>query len=180
MTDQARTDHDLMRAFQQGSVDAFEELFRRYERPIWGYFRRRTADAGRAQELTQDTFLAVLKGAAAYQPTASFRTYLYAIAFNILSADRRRARVAASFDRPAGEAWRPSIEDDVWMRQAVARLDEVDRAVIMLREFEDLSYAEIAGVLKVPVNTVRSRLFRAREALREQLKPVTVAKGHAS
>jgi RNA polymerase sigma-70 factor (ECF subfamily) len=178
------SDQELMLAFQHGSVEAFEEIFRRYEQPIWGYFRRRMADAARAEELMQDTFMAVLRGAERYQPTASFRTYLYSIAFNLLSADRRSTRSAASTSVLGAEARRakaavaPTLDDDLWMRQAVGRLDELDRAVVMLREFEQLSYSEISEVLHIPVNTVRSRLFRAREALRRLLAPETTLEGH--
>jgi RNA polymerase sigma-70 factor (ECF subfamily) len=177
------TDQDLMLAFQRGSVEAFEEIFRRYEQPMWGYFRRRMADAGRAEELMQETFMAVLRGAERYQPAASFRTYLYSIAFNLLSADRRSARSAASSPilaaeaRGARAAVAPTLDDDLWMRQAVGRLDELDRTVVMLREFEQLSYSEISEVLHIPVNTVRSRLFRAREALRRLLAPEPTLEG---
>jgi len=177
------TDQELMLAFQCGSVEAFEEIFRRYEQPIWGYFRRRMADAARAEELMQETFLAVLRGADRYQPTATFRTYLYSIAFNLLSADRRDARSAASNPALVAEARSaeatvfPTMDDDLWMRQAVGRLDEIDRAVVMLREFEQLSYGEIAEVLHIPINTVRSRLFRAREALRRLLVPEPTLEG---
>ena len=165
-----------MLSFQRGSVEAFEEIFRRYEQPIWGYFRRRVPDAGRAEELTQDTFLAVLRGADRYEPTATFRTYLYSIAFNLLSAERRNARAAAA-PPPAAPAAAPTVDDDLWMRQAVGRLDDVDRTVVMLREFDQLSYAEISAVLQIPLNTVRSRLFRAREALRRLLAPEPTLEG---
>jgi RNA polymerase sigma-70 factor (ECF subfamily) len=171
------TDQELMLAFQRGSVEAFEEIFRRYEQPIWGYFRRRMADAARAEELMQDTFMAVLRGAQRYQPTASFRTYLYSIAFNLLSADRRDSRTAAASPRERHLAVGPTIDDDLWMRQAVSRLDEIDRSVVMLREFDQLSYSEISDVLHIPVNTVRSRLFRAREALRRLLAPEPTLEG---
>jgi RNA polymerase sigma-70 factor (ECF subfamily) len=171
------SDQELMLAFQRGSVEAFEEIFRRYEQPIWGYFRRRLVDAARAEELAQETFLAVLRGADRYQPSATFRTYLYSIAFNLLSADRRNARSAAAAPRESNQAVVPTMDDDLWMRQAVDRLDEIDRAVVMLREFEQLSYGEIAEVLHIPVNTVRSRLFRAREALRRLLVPEATLTG---
>src|SRR6187549_704705 len=138
MDDSKRPDEELMLAFQRGAIDAFEELFRRYEEPVWGYFRRRTLDVARAEELTQDTFLAVLRGASRYEPRATFRTYLYTIAFNLLSADRRSAHAAAVAEKPRPAPVAPSIEADLWMRQAVGRLDEDDRAVVLLREFEQL------------------------------------------
>jgi RNA polymerase sigma-70 factor (ECF subfamily) len=173
------TDQDLMLAFKRGSVDAFEELFRRYEQPIWGYFRRRLVQASRAEELTQETFLAVLRGADRYEPRATFRTYLYSIALNLLRTDRRESGATIGPLPPATPV-APSIDDALWMRQAVDRLDDMDRTVVMLREFEQLSYSEIADLLKIPVNTVRSRLYRAREALRRLLAPETDLQGRDS
>ena len=166
-----RSDEELMLAFCRGSREAFDELFGRYRQPLFGFFRRRVADAARAEELTQDTFVAVLRGAERWEPTALFRTYLYSIGLKILSAERRKAAFRAMFLGTAvrePEA-RNSLDADVVMRDAVSRLERMDREVLLLREFEQLSYAEIGEVLRLPVNTVRSRLFRARTALREVL-----------
>ena len=161
-------DEQLMLDVKRGSQLAFTELFRRYRQPIYGFFRRRMSDTVRAEDLSQETFLAVLKGAKRYEPRALFRTYLYAIAMNLLSVERRKgARDHGS------EAEEPSIETDhdtsLWVRRAVGQLHAEQREVLLLREFEQLSYEEIAGLLKIPVNTVRSRLFRARMAVKELL-----------
>jgi RNA polymerase sigma-70 factor (ECF subfamily) len=166
-----RSDEELMLAFCRGSEEAFAELFRRYRQPLFGFFRRRVADAARAEELTQDTFVAVLRGAEGWEPRALFRTYLYAIGLRILMAERRKAAFRATFfglgeREPAVES---SLGADVLMRDAVGRLERMDREVLLLREFEELSYAEIGELLGLPVNTVRSRLFRARGALRDVL-----------
>jgi RNA polymerase sigma-70 factor (ECF subfamily) len=172
----AQRDEELMLAFRSGSEEAFAELFRRYRQPLFGFFRRRVADRERAEELTQDAFVAVLRGAERYEATALFRTYLYAIGLKLLGADRRKAAFRAAFlgtsDRePAVET---TLDTDFLMRDAVGRLERMDREILLLREFEQLSYAEIAELLRLPVNTVRSRLFRAREALRAVLAaPVT-------
>ena len=103
-----------------------------------------------------------------------FRTYLYAIAFKTLRAHRRKWILrAALFAIPAGKpeaAHRDSTEAALLIRRAVAKLDSTEREVLLLREFEQLSYAEIADLLQIPTNTVRSRLFRARMALRELLE----------
>jgi RNA polymerase sigma-70 factor (ECF subfamily) len=95
------SDEALMLEFQQGSSDAFTELFRRYREPIYGYFRRRLQDQPRAEELAQETFLAILKSAERYEPRALFRTYLYGIAVKMVWAERRKAgnRPACSPDR---------------------------------------------------------------------------------
>jgi RNA polymerase sigma-70 factor (ECF subfamily) len=167
------SDEQLMAAFAGGSKDAFGELFSRYKQPLYGFFRRRVADPGLAEELAQETFLAVLRAASRYEPRALFRTYLYAIGFKILGAHRRKAAFRATFLVTAVEGREPALQNamdaEVWLRQAVAKLGPVDREILLLREFEQLSYAEIGELLSLPVNTVRSRLFRARLALRDLL-----------
>jgi RNA polymerase sigma-70 factor, ECF subfamily len=169
----AGSDEQLMVAFSQGSADAFNELFSRYNQPLFGFFRRRVADPAQAEELTQETFLAVLRASSRYRPSALFRTYLYAIGFKILRAHRRKAAFRATLLWvPAGvsePALQNAVETGLVLRQAVGKLERLDREILLLREFEELSYAEIAELLSLPVNTVRSRLFRARMALRDLL-----------
>jgi RNA polymerase sigma-70 factor (ECF subfamily) len=169
------SDEHLMLAFSKGSVESFNELFLRYKQPIYGFFRRRTADPHHAEELSQETFLVLLRAAARYEPRALFRTYLYAIAFKILRAHRRKTAFRATFfGQPKSipdPAKQDATESALWVRRAVEKLDSLDREVLLLREFEQLSYAEIADLLQLPLNTVRSRLFRARTALRDLLDP---------
>jgi len=165
------SDEALMLEFQKGSTEAFTELFHRYAQRLYGFFRRRLAHPTRAEELTQDVFVAVLKGATRYEPRALFRTYLYSIAVRMLAAERRKAgREAAREANAAEPAQAAQSETAAWVRDAVERLEATEREILMLREYEELSYEEIAEVLAIPVNTVRSRLFRARMALRELLE----------
>jgi RNA polymerase sigma-70 factor (ECF subfamily) len=167
------TDEQLMAAFARGSHDAFSVLFLRYKQPLFGFFRRRVADWSQAEELTQETFLAVLRASSRYQACALFRTYLYAIGFKILRAYRRKAAFRAMF--PQGQtvdrepAAQNATDAELVVREAMGKLEHLDREILMLREFEQLSYAEIAGVLGLPLNTVRSRLFRARRSLHDLL-----------
>jgi len=167
------TDEQLMIAFAHDKPDAFKELFSRYKQPLFGFFRRRVSDHAQAEELTQETFLAVLRASSGYQSSALFRTYLYSIAFRILQAHRRKTAFCATFLGPSDGNREPSVQSSivagVVVREAVGKLTLWDREILMLREYEQLSYAEIAELLKLPVNTVRSRLFRARFALREIL-----------
>ncbi len=166
------SDEQLMLEFQKGARDTFEELFRRYREPIYRFFRRRLSDVARAEELAQETFLAVLRGAARYEPRALFRTYLYGIALNLLAAERRKkAHEGPQQEEAAEPAVIADPETGLWVRRAVAQLDAGQREVLLLREYEQLSYTEIAALLQVPVNTVRSRLFRARLALKDLLVP---------
>jgi RNA polymerase sigma-70 factor, ECF subfamily len=167
------SDEQLILELKQGSEPAFTELFLRYRERVWAFFRRRMNDAAQAEELAQETFLAVLRGAQRYEPRATFRAYLFGIAFNILAAHRRKS---ANDHKPGDIApdemptrLGANQEETLCMRQAVERLEGGEREVLMLREFEELSYEEIAKILYVPLNTVRSRLFRARMALRDIL-----------
>ena len=163
-----------MTACRGGSAEAnaaFAELFARHRASVWGFFRRRVWDATRAEDLTQETFIALMKSAPRYEVRAPFRSFLFGIAFNLLSEERRRTRPPASADALAGlAADAPDLDVVMHVRQAIAALDPIDRDVLLLREFETLSYAEIASALGIPVNTVRSRLFRARMAVREKLR----------
>src|SRR5215831_2020551 len=172
------SDEALMLEFQGGSRAAFEELFARYHKPLLGFFGRRLNNLERAEDLTQETFLAVIRAASRYEPRSLVRTYLYGIALNLLNAERRKqardkaAPAVESMDEPRSE---DAPETWLWVRQALDQLPATDREVLMLREYEQLSYAEISQLLRLPLNTVRSRLFRARMALKENLQPETEA-----
>jgi RNA polymerase sigma-70 factor (ECF subfamily) len=166
------SDEVLILEFQRGSRAAFDELFGRYQGPLYGFFRRRLQSQDRAEDLVQETFLAVIRATWRYQPRSLVRTYLYGIALKVLAGERRKQ----SKDPPAPESTPEPAGDDasdtvLWVRQAIAKLDAIDREIVMLREYEQLSYVEIAQLLRIPVNTVRSRLFRARKALKESLQP---------
>jgi RNA polymerase sigma-70 factor, ECF subfamily len=166
------SDEALMLEFQSGSRPAFEQLFTRYRGPLYGFFRRRLQGDQRAEDLTQETFLAVIRAADRYQPRALVRTYLYSIAMNLLSAERRKQFRDPPVGNPAPEPELNEGPDAVlWVRQALRKLNDSEREILMLREYEQLSYTEIAELLKLPVNTVRSRLFRARMALKGHLEP---------
>jgi RNA polymerase sigma-70 factor (ECF subfamily) len=178
------TDEDLMAAVRDGSREAFATLFDRYRQAIWGFFRRRVADRGRAEELTQDAFVAVLEGAGRYEARGPFRSYLFGIAYNILLAERRRAAAPPVPLRQEIAAAPADRDATLWIQSALAQLDDGDRELLMLREYEELSYLEIAHLQAIPLNTVRSRLFRARMALKQVLElegtRASVGAGHAA
>jgi RNA polymerase sigma-70 factor (ECF subfamily) len=166
------SDESLMLEFQRGSGAAFEELFARYREPLFGFFRRRLQSREPAEDLAQETFLAVIRAAQRYEPRALVRTYLYGIALKLLAAERRKpANQEADLESVAEPATNDPPETGLWIRRALEKLEPGEREVLMLREYEQLSYAEIAELLRLPVNTVRSRLFRARMALKGHLRP---------
>jgi RNA polymerase sigma-70 factor (ECF subfamily) len=141
------SDEALMLEFRAGSRAAFEEIFARYREPLYGFFRRRLDSRDRAEDLTQEAFVAVIRGAARYEPRALLKTYLFGIAWKLLAAERRKAnRMVRGGAEPASvarQAGSDAADEELWVRQAVARLDPGEREVLMLREYEQLSYTEI-------------------------------------
>ena len=110
------SDETLILEFQHGSRDAFEELFARYREPIHGFFRRRLPDRHRADDLTQETFLAVIRATSRYEPRSLVRTYLYAIALKLVAAERRSLARQA----PGAElATRDTNDTALWVRDCL-------------------------------------------------------------
>jgi RNA polymerase sigma factor (sigma-70 family) len=163
------SDEALMLEFQRGSHEAFDELFARYREPLYGFFCRRLQNRERAEDLAQETFLAVI------------RTYFYGIALNLLAAERRKGtRNAVSVESGPEPTTNSASDTALWVRRALETLEASEREILMLREYEQLSYSEIAQLLRIRVNTVRSRLFRARMALRSCLEPEKGMRGAGS
>src|SRR5262245_36196844 len=155
------------------------------------------SDAEMARDLTQDTFLKAFKGLGSFSGDASFYTWLYRIARNVVTSHARyeaaRPRISASLDVPEGErsplrlvppASGPDpvqgaveAERRKFLLAALASLQPEFREIILLRDFEDRSYEEIAELLDLPAGTVRSRLHRARMELREILRPILADPG---
>jgi RNA polymerase sigma-70 factor (ECF subfamily) len=180
------TDEDLMTAFQGGDDSAFEQLYARYQRPVYHYIFRRMANGPRAEELTQEVFMGLIRSRGSWRQEASFKTYLYRIAFNQCASEARRAdfRSTQPLERPDGttidvEATGPGPDGDArrseeaaLVSNALASLDGDQREAIVLREYQGLSYEEIAEVLGVAVGTVKSRIFRGKLELKRLLEPI--------
>jgi RNA polymerase sigma-70 factor (ECF subfamily) len=146
-------------------------LFARYHKPLYGFFGRRLNNPERAEDLAQETFLAVIRAASRYEPRALVRTYLYGIALKLVAAEQRKFLTGSTSGQPAPEPRTDGTPECVlWVRQAMEKLDAPEREILMLREYEQLSYSDIAELLRIPVNTVRSRLFRSRLALKSYLE----------
>ncbi len=188
-----RSDEELMALYRRGSRDAFEELFARHQRKVIHFCYRMTGDRGSAEEAAQEVFLRVARGAATYEPTAKFTTWLYTVArrttLNYLRDEKgERDRAAASEHEDADgqaplsrvpgpdsltpESMARGAELSERLLQALRELPEAYRAAIVLNRGEGLSYEEVAAVLGVTVQAVKSRIFRAREMLLERLSGV--------
>ena len=171
-----------------GREDGFEELVRRYQRPIVAYVYRMVGDYDSALDLAQEVFIKVYNSLARYRPEYKFSTWIYRIAHNSAIDHLRRATTSrteemevdgedgTTFEKPlASKAPTPEQETERGERRAeieevvVQNLPPAYRELIVLRHSHDLSYDEIAEVTGLPLGTVKNRIFRAREAMRELL-----------
>jgi RNA polymerase sigma-70 factor (ECF subfamily) len=174
-----RRDEVLMMAYRDSrDPQAMVTLFRRYRKPIYRYLLRRTGSPDRAEDLAQEVFAALMNGAGRYQPTGSFKAYLYRIAANLSAKEwrkhKRRVQLAAEPADPGPDADQAlsSRRSAEAVRAALLDLQADQREPILLREYEGLSYAEIAQVLEVPTGTIKSRIARGKLQLRRALLAV--------
>lgn len=184
-------DHSLLAATLTGDEAAFKELVRRYQNQITNYVYRMVDDYDRAVDLAQETFLRVYTSAERYQATYSFSTYIYRIAHNLAISElrQRKRRKLMQFpmffsDKDNDEVeieiedQRQVLADDSMIAaeqreavsKAIASLPEKYRAALVLCDIEEKSYEEISEVLDLPVGTVKSRINRARNLLKDKLK----------
>lgn len=160
-----RSDTDLIVRIGHGDRAAFEELYRRFARPVLGLALRRLGDHGRAEDATQDTFAAVWRSAKSFRPErGTGSAWLYAVARHAI-VDRARQRVDALADEPVEEASSEAgpaelVEQD-WLsfrvHAALERLPERERQVLELAYWSGLSQSEVASYLDVPLGTVKTR-----------------------
>lgn len=187
-------DEDLMLEHGRGVEEAFVELVHRHQKGVLNYMYRMVQNRQVAEELTQEVFLALVRNAGRYEPTAKFTTYLYTIASNIVSKEwlrtKRRPKLFS-----VSSLWRggsrdndefdplDSVRDEracvltafqrgevsEAVNSALTHLPGHQREAFVLRRFRDMSYEEIAAVTDTPVGTIKSRVVRAERALRPLL-----------
>ena len=184
-------DHRLVSKIREGDELAFQELVRRYRNPITNYVYRMIDDYDRAVDLSQETFVRVYMSVDRYQATYSFSTYIYRIAHNLAITElrqRKRRRLIplpTFFSDKESEEIEVELPDDRQIQadaaliaderraavtRAIASLPEKYRAPLVLCDLEEKSYEEIAEVLGLPTGTVKSRINRARNLLKEKLR----------
>jgi RNA polymerase sigma-70 factor (ECF subfamily) len=164
-----------------GDLDAFGLLIDRYERPVFNTVLHMVGDAEDAREVCQQVFMKAFEHLASYDRERKFFSWIYRMAINE-SINHLKARhpheplnerLQCPLANPAQQF--EALEQGTHLHEAIMRLDSNYRAVIILRHFLHLSYGEVADVLNLPGKTVKSRLFSARQLLREALE----AKGYA-
>jgi RNA polymerase sigma-70 factor (ECF subfamily) len=165
---EAADDDDLVHRAQRGDEGAFTALYRRLEGPIYRFALRMGGSGALAEDVVQESFLALLGGKARFDPArGTLRSFLFGVARNQLG---KRVREERAGSRAAGgggpvEPAGAASERVRAVREALARLELRFREVVILCELEGLSYEEAAAALDAPVGTVRSRLHRARAEL---------------
>jgi len=171
-------DETLVARAQDGDTRAFEALVRRYQRPIYRLAVRMLNDAGEAEDVTQEVFVTAWRRLPGIQEGKAVRAWLYRIAtnrcLNILRARKPIAPLQEEMTPAANPAASPEARAEaherlVALRAALDRLTAEQRACWLLREVEELSYAEIAGILHTTTQAVRGRLARARAELGEAM-----------
>jgi RNA polymerase sigma-70 factor (ECF subfamily) len=188
---QKTSDHALLEGTLAGDEDAFAELVSRYRNQITSYIYRMTNDYDGAVDLAQETFLRVYRAAGRYQTTHAFSTYIYRIATNLAISElrkRKRRRLvsltgllssgegeeARDFDapdeKPLQDADLVDSEKRLVVKRAICTLPDKYRAPLVLRDVEGKSYDEIARILQTSEGTVKSRINRARNFLRDKMR----------
>jgi len=169
-------DRDLIASAQLGDRQAFAELVRRHQEPVVNLIYRMVGDARLAEDAGQEAFVRIWQNLNNYNPQYAFRSWLYRIAANAALDALRRERATVDLDDlpladkdPGPEQAAVRDERAAQVRRAIAHLSEPLRLVLVLREYQQLSYQEIAAALDIPVGTVMSRLNTARAQLRREL-----------
>ena len=187
----SRTDEELVRRFVEGHIEGFEEIIRRYESKIISFIYRSTGDFQRAEELAQETFMRVFRMGSRFDSHYKFSTWIFTIAKNLSSNELRdRSRDPESYniresDWPddssfvaelvSSETLEPhqilsSREMRASIEKAMSRLDDDLRMALVMKEYEHMTYGQIAEVFNTTTGTVKSWLFRARKQLSHMLR----------
>src|SRR5579862_9522630 len=170
---------DLVRDARHGHEQAFLTIYQRHRSPVFQFAWRLTGSKAAAEDITQECFLALVRGAAFDSDRGALRTYLFGIARNLVL---RRLRISEREADEVAETVAPidvlgellAAERSELVSRAVAQLPLLQREAIVLFTFEGLSLEEIAKISGVDAGAVKSRLHRARESLRLALKPLLV------
>jgi len=182
-------DLQLANALREGAADAYEELIARFQQPVYTLAIRLLGDVTEAADVVQEVFLKVFRNIGSFRGQSTLKTWIYRITVNEAHNARRwffrhRSReVELDIGPEDARNWKESIPDrrqspfeavvereqHVMIEAALERINPTFREAVVLRDITDLSYEEIAEVLNVSLGTVKSRILRGREALREEL-----------
>lgn len=184
-------DKNLIERCRSGDLASFNELVKKYEKQVYNFAYRLTGNYDDANDVAQDSFLRVFNAIGTFRGDSSFTTWLFRITTNVFLDARKRAKAhpQSSLDEyldleessvsrqvedtsPSPEALTEEVERGEILEKAIRSLPEYQRAMVVLYHTEQKSYEEIAEVMNLPIGTVKSRLNRARLALKEKLSPI--------
>jgi len=183
MVHEERSDWECVQKVQRGDADAFETLVRRHEKKIFNLLYRWLGDYDEAADVAQEVFLAAFRAIKQFRGDSSFATWLYRIGVNHaknrqknLQVARQRQQAKEVSDAPGDPASDPAMGVEQRERQDLVQrglndLDADDALLILLHDLQEFRYEEISETLDIPLGTVKSRLHRARQALRAKLAP---------
>ncbi len=183
MVTEQEADRRLVKRVQKGDKRAFDLLVLKYQYKIFGLVSRYVHDSSEVQDVTQEAFIKAYRAIGRFRGDSAFYTWLYRIAINtaknyLVSRSRRPPDTDVEVgdaeyfegsgklrenDSPEQELFKEELETEIYA--AIEQLPEDLRTAVMLREFDGMSYEQIAEIMQCPVGTVRSRIFRAREAI---------------
>ncbi len=181
------TDQELVRRVQKGNKRAFDQLFTRYQGRIFGLVSRYVRDRQEVEDVVQEAFIKAFRALPRFRGDSQFYTWLYRIAINTAKnhlVARSRRPPGADIDADEAESFEPMRQvenpenelarDELSkvIHQAIAELPDDLRSALTLREFDGMSYEQIADIMDCPVGTVRSRIFRARESIDKRMAPL--------
>ena len=176
----AVSEMELVSEAQNGDRNAFSELVRIHARGVFNVVYHMCGDALIAEDAAQETFIRAWQNLSSYRPQTPLRNWLYRIAFNAgLDMLRKEKHILPNdIDDLSLTDGQPGLESQVsqqertaMVQRAILSLPDASRAVLVLREYEEMSYQEISATLDIPVGTVMSRLSYARNLLKAKLKP---------
>lgn len=189
-SNQTGTDQQLVKQVQQGDKRAFDLLVLKYQHKIIGLIGRYVYDPNEAMDVAQEAFIKAYRALPNFRGDSAFYTWLYRIAINtaknhLVARGRRppdvdvdsedaqyfeNSHALKEVENPENHLFKQELEEAVY--KALAQLPDDLKTALTLREFEGMSYEDIAQVMDCPVGTVRSRIFRAREAVDKVIQPV--------
>lgn len=180
------TDEEVMLEYQQGKVEAMDELLKRYKKPIYHFAMRLSADAVEAQDVTQEVFLRLHQHKQSYQASGKFSTWIFSIAHNLLLNNLRKKKRLIFWPRtkddpdelvefeslgPSPQELTANDETSLIMKKCIQGLPFLQKEALILREYEKLDYEGIARILKKSTGTVKTLIYRARMNLKARLLP---------
>lgn len=172
------SDHELMLAVRDGELDALGELFERHHGPLFGFLAKLTGDRTAAEDIAQTVFQRILKYRHTYRDEGQFTAWMYHMARRCAADHFRRANAAPSAtdpvnlqehadDRPHAGDHATTRDDHALLHRALGRLQRDEREILLLSRFQELPFAEIAGILECSVGAAKVRAHRALRELRD-------------